>query len=281
MYNNERIMGIHSRALAILLVMTLYGSPSVVLGAFQIDQVGTLLEQLKGTNQDTRIETFYKLQHIGFSSDPRIIIGIIGLLSDEEDYIDTGSINEDDNETYSSYHFDLIDTVVSFQDQRAIPALVKALATGGVVMKGIAAFGPIALDPVIDKTTSGDDELRDAATITFRVMLSPDYFPQFSDPISKGKIKAALDRLSGDSSALVRESVTKVREDYSRIDVPGDLNGDLHVDCADVSVVKAAFGRRRGQPGFDVRADVNIDNVVDVRDLAFVTQKLPLGTRCQ
>ena len=62
--------------------------------------------------------------------------------------------------------------------------------------------------------------------------------------------------------------------------VPGDLNGDRKVDCADIAIVKASFGKRRGQPGFDARADVNNDGVVDVRDLAFVAQKLPAGTKC-
>ena len=62
--------------------------------------------------------------------------------------------------------------------------------------------------------------------------------------------------------------------------VPGDLNGDRKVDCADIAIVKASFGKRRGQPGFDARADVNNDGVVDVRDLAFVSQKLPAGTKC-
>lgn len=60
----------------------------------------------------------------------------------------------------------------------------------------------------------------------------------------------------------------------------GDLDGDGTVTCADANIVKAAFGKKFGQPGFDARADVNKDGVVDVRDLAFVTQRLPIGTKC-
>jgi polyvinyl alcohol dehydrogenase (cytochrome) len=63
--------------------------------------------------------------------------------------------------------------------------------------------------------------------------------------------------------------------------LPGDLNGDAVVNCADVSIVRSAFGNRAGQPGFDPRADVVADGVIDIRDLAFVSQRLPLGTRCQ
>jgi hypothetical protein len=62
--------------------------------------------------------------------------------------------------------------------------------------------------------------------------------------------------------------------------IPGDLNGDGKVDCADLAIVKASFGKRCGQAGFNSKADVNGDCVVDVRDLAFVSQKLPVGTRC-
>jgi hypothetical protein len=56
--------------------------------------------------------------------------------------------------------------------------------------------------------------------------------------------------------------------------LPADVNGDLRIDCSDVAVVKASFGKKTGQLGFDARADVNKDGVVDIRDLAAVTQKL-------
>lgn len=62
--------------------------------------------------------------------------------------------------------------------------------------------------------------------------------------------------------------------------LPGDLNGDGKVDCIDVIIVKASFGKKKGQPGFDPRADTNSDGIVDIRDLTFVSQKLPAGTRC-
>jgi hypothetical protein len=62
--------------------------------------------------------------------------------------------------------------------------------------------------------------------------------------------------------------------------VPGDLNGDCHVNCFDFAIVKAAFGQQSGQPGFDPRADTNSDGVVKAEDWAFVTQQLPAGTSC-
>jgi uncharacterized repeat protein (TIGR01451 family) len=62
--------------------------------------------------------------------------------------------------------------------------------------------------------------------------------------------------------------------------VPGDVNADGVVNCLDMSIIRTAFGKKAGQPGFDARADVVKDDIVDVRDLAFVSQRLPTGTRC-
>ncbi len=67
----------------------------------------------------------------------------------------------------------------------------------------------------------------------------------------------------------------------SIVAVPGDTNGDGLVDCTDIAVVKASFGKRTGENGFAANADVNGDGVVDIRDLALVSQHLPTGTRCQ
>ena len=41
-------------------------------------------------------------------------------------------------------------------------------------------------------------------------------------------------------------------------------------------IVKGSFGRRPGQPGFDARADVNADGVVDIKDWTFINQIVPV-----
>jgi len=62
---------------------------------------------------------------------------------------------------------------------------------------------------------------------------------------------------------------------------PGDLNEDGVVSCLDMSIVRAAFGKRVGQPGFDPRADVNRDGLINISDLAYVLRHLPQATPCQ
>jgi hypothetical protein len=62
--------------------------------------------------------------------------------------------------------------------------------------------------------------------------------------------------------------------------LPGDVNGDGVVNCADIAIVKASFGKKTGQPGFDPRADINHDGIVNIIDLAMAAHQLPAGTTC-
>jgi hypothetical protein len=50
--------------------------------------------------------------------------------------------------------------------------------------------------------------------------------------------------------------------------------------CADLSLVKAAFGSKLGQPTYNAAADVNHDGVVNIIDLSMVARALPTGTVC-
>ena len=46
-------------------------------------------------------------------------------------------------------------------------------------------------------------------------------------------------------------------------------------------IVKAAFGKRSTSSGYDLRADVNRNGVIDINDLAYVSRLLLPGTSCQ
>ena len=59
-----------------------------------------------------------------------------------------------------------------------------------------------------------------------------------------------------------------------------DLDNNGHVDCSDIAIVKASFGKHNGQAGFDARADLNLDGIINIVDLSTVTRALPIGLRC-
>ena len=73
---------------------------------------------------------------------------------------------------------------------------------------------------------------------------------------------------AGDEHSLVLKSA------------PGDVNDDGIVNCVDFAIVRGSFGKRTGQSGWNARADLVADGLIDIRDLAFVSQALPAGTQC-
>jgi hypothetical protein len=76
-------------------------------------------------------------------------------------------------------------------------------------------------------------------------------------------------------------SLSTVAAYLSTGSVLGDIDGSGTVNCTDMSLLKASFGRRTGQSGFNSAADLNNDGVVDVKDLIIITRQLPAGTTCQ
>lgn len=53
--------------------------------------------------------------------------------------------------------------------------------------------------------------------------------------------------------------------------MPGDANGDRCVNILDFSIVAGAYGSHWGCPGYDVRADFNLDGVVDEADMEILS----------
>ncbi|MDM5177582.1 M12 family metallo-peptidase [Massilia sp. DJPM01] len=101
---------------------------------------------------------------------------------------------------------------------------------------------------------------------------------------NNGSASVTLPSVTTKAARIKVEAVGNVFFDVSNADVAirlaGDLNVDGTADCADLAIVKASFGKRTGQAGFDSRADVVVDGVVNARDLAYVAQRLSQGTSC-
>jgi hypothetical protein len=60
----------------------------------------------------------------------------------------------------------------------------------------------------------------------------------------------------------------------------GDVNSDGLADCTDLFLVRRAFGKRAGEPGYDERADIDKDGKVDLLDLATQARFMPAGMKC-
>jgi trimeric autotransporter adhesin len=76
-------------------------------------------------------------------------------------------------------------------------------------------------------------------------------------------------------------AAVKINVKPKPVAIPGDLNGDGVANCDDLKIVKAAFGKKTGQLGFDSRADINHDGIVNILDLSYVARQLPAGMVCQ
>ncbi len=51
---------------------------------------------------------------------------------------------------------------------------------------------------------------------------------------------------------------------------PGDIDGDGHVDVADLLILVGSWGKARGQTAFDARCDFDADGRVGILDLLVV-----------
>lgn len=63
--------------------------------------------------------------------------------------------------------------------------------------------------------------------------------------------------------------------------VPGDVDGDGQLACADVSAATASLWKRAGEAGYVRNADFDQDGVVEMRDVVAITRLLPAGVRCR
>lgn len=63
--------------------------------------------------------------------------------------------------------------------------------------------------------------------------------------------------------------------------LPGDVDGDVQVTCADVSAATSSLGKRSGDAGYLRSADLDQNGTVDMRDIAALSKLLPFGMQCR
>ena len=90
----------------------------------------------------------------------------------------------------------------------------------------------------------------------------------------------ALQAASPEQGASVKLYAYDI-EPYVAAVVPGDVNADGVIDCADLTAAKSSVGRTSAMPGFLPTADLDGNGIVDVRDISAITRKMPFGTVCK
>lgn len=90
---------------------------------------------------------------------------------------------EDDMEHYA----EVVNVVSSLKDERAIPALVGAMATGGMAQQAIFDYGDKALAPVLQQLKSSDPLVQSQA-----LMMSFELLAERGDAASQAKIRELI-----------------------------------------------------------------------------------------
>jgi hypothetical protein len=194
-----------------------------------------------------------------------------------------GALNKTpEDESSGDFYANVVGAVASLNLPSTIPALLGAIANGAVATDTLASFGPQVLDGVLALVYSPEFQKRHAAAYTLVTMLSPQYAGLYSDATSKSMIRAGLAVAMKSFTGTYSFATGPFQSFVNTLPatVPGDLNGDGLVNCADLAIIKASFGKKVGQTGFDIRADVNGDGVVNILDLSMEARLMPSGTTC-
>jgi hypothetical protein len=131
----------------------------------------------------------------------RVKMGLIQLLSSENDTFIPGkttvpgTLTEEDGE----YYAEVIDTVSSLDDERAIPALVGAMTTGGMAKRGLLKYGDKVLEPMLEQLQNPDGLVRAAA-----LGMSVSLLEKRNDPSSHKRAVDIIRSALTDSSSVVR-----------------------------------------------------------------------------
>jgi len=127
----------------------------------------------------------------------QIRLGLVRLLSSEnvqtriraKRHAHGAGTTATDAEEYSEYYASLVRTVAGLRDPRSIPALLGAAGSGGMATRGVAHFGRMALDPVVNQIKGSNAHLSAGAVFVLRDMLA---FRTVTDADSHSKIKSVL-----------------------------------------------------------------------------------------
>ncbi len=141
----------------------------------------------------------------------RVKLGLITLLNRGNDAFikdkhAPATYTENDSEHYAL----AIEMVASLNDERAIPALVGAMTTGGVAAGGLLKFGEKALRPVLNELNNPNPLVRSTAVSTAITILRTK-----NDPASQVQILTLIRMAIRDPEYVLRSSALYAIENLS------------------------------------------------------------------
>jgi beta-lactam-binding protein with PASTA domain len=183
-----------------------------------------------------------------------------------------------------------VPNVVGMTQANASTAITAAGLVVGTVSS--ASSSSVPAGQVISQSPGAGSSAASGSTVNITVSSGP---VMVTVPATVGKTQAAastaitaatlvVGAVTTQSSMTVIPGVVLAESPTAGSSAPSGSAVNLTVSsgstCADVALIHAAFGSKRGQPNYNAAADVNNDGVVNVVDLAMVTHALPNGTVC-
>jgi hypothetical protein len=141
------------------------------------------------------------LTNAGARGDP-VKIGLIHLLNTENGtFLGKNARPKTYSEDDTEYYEKVVEAVASLDDERAIPALVGAMTTGGMASERLLMYGEKALQPVLGQLGNPDVKMRMIAIELGTTMLQ-----RKGDPASNARAKDIIRTSLTDASSAVRSA---------------------------------------------------------------------------
>ncbi|HLZ13420.1 MAG TPA: HEAT repeat domain-containing protein [Candidatus Acidoferrum sp.] len=136
----------------------------------------------------------------------RIKMALIELLDSSNNLFvaEQNAASENYTEEDSEHYAQLIDAVSSLDDERAIPALLGAITTGGMAQRGLLKYGDKALSPVMEQLKNPNGLVRATA-----LGLSVKLLERRNDPTSHERAKDLIRLSLTDSDSVVRSNAVR------------------------------------------------------------------------
>jgi len=106
--------------------------------------------------------------------------------------------------------------------------------------------------------------------VTFTFQVTKSIVWDTSGPMLSSGLNLTVKELVTDKNVPIQAEI--INGVYRYNPVPGDLSKDGEVDMGDLRITAQAFDKRQGQTGWDPRADINRDGIVNILDIIIVAR---------